>query len=451
MSCPWRAELGLGWIVDIDQSVSETVAVGLFWASEQAGSKQRFSIMDLQQATIPANTDSGSETIADRRIAFVGKLGGMNRREARDLVRSHGGTMVERVDQTVDLIVIGADVDPLNAPEALLDGWVTQASADGRVLIINETEFWQKLGLVEPEHEVGHLYTPAMLASLLDVPLSTIRRWHRRGLIHPTRQIKKLPYFDFQEVASARRLAQLIASGATPAAIETKLSQLAGLYPNLKRPLSQLSVIVEGRNILLRRGEGLVEPSGQRRIDFASLDHSESELDQTDFLKIEDAPQPKTLDQLLTPTEFIDMAIEFEDNEDPESAIQVYRAMSLEFGPSSDVCFRIAELLYQQMDLAGAKERYFMAVELDETFVEARASLGCVLVELDQHELALSSFQGALKHHADYPDVHFHLARLLDDMGRPESADPHWQTFLQLAPKSPWAEEARARLGIESQ
>ena len=397
--------------------------------------------------------DSEVGSITDRRIAFVGKLGGMNRREARELVRKHGGTMVDRVDPTVDLIVIGADVDPLDVPEALLDDWVTKASADGRVVIINETEFWQKLGLVEPQQDVGHLYTPAMLASLLDVPLATIRRWHRRGLIHPARQVKKLPYFDFPEVASAKRLAQLIASGATPAAIENKLTQLANLYPNLQRPLSQLSVIVEGRSVLLRQGGGLVEPNGQRRINFASLDQSEtnSEVDQANFFRIQDADQrasSKTLDQLLTPDEFIEMATEFEDNEDPDSAIQVYRAMSLEFGPSSSVCFRIAELLYQQMDLAGAKERYFMAVELDETFVEARASLGCVLVELEQQELALSSFQGALKHHADYPDVHFHLARLLDDMGQSEQADVHWQTFLELAPKSPWAEEARGRLGI---
>ena len=397
--------------------------------------------------------DAGIGTISQRRIAFVGKLGGMNRREARELVRKHGGTMVDRVDPSVDLIVVGADVDPLDAPEALLDDWVAKASADGRVIVINETEFWQKLGLVEPEQEVGNLYTPAMLASLLDVPLATIRRWHRRGLIHPVRQTKKLPYFDFPEVASAKRLAQLIASGATPAAIENKLTQLAKLYPNLHRPLSQLSVIVEGRSVLLRQGGGLVEPNGQRRINFTSLDQGESESDQANFFKIEDAGEStdtKTLDQLLTPSEFIEMATEFEDNEDPDSAIQVYRAMSLEFGPSPSVCFRIAELLYQQMDLAGAKERYFMAVELDETFVEARASLGCVLVELEQRELALSSFRGALKHHPDYPDVHFHLARLLDDMGEDEQAATHWQSFLDLAPKSPWAEEARDRLGSSS-
>lgn len=183
------------------------------------------------------------------------------------------------------------------------------------------------------------------------------------------------------------------------------------------------------------------------------MDQGESESDQANFFKIEDAGEStdtKTLDQLLTPSEFIEMATEFEDNEDPDSAIQVYRAMSLEFGPSPSVCFRIAELLYQQMDLAGAKERYFMAVELDETFVEARASLGCVLVELEQRELALSSFRGALKHHPDYPDVHFHLARLLDDMGEDEQAATHWQSFLDLAPKSPWAEEARDRLGSSS-
>ena len=87
-----------------------------------------------------------------------------------------------------------------------------------------------------------------------------------------------------------------------------------------------------------------------------------------------------------------------------------------------------------------------MAVELDESFVEARASLGCVLVELDQRDLALSAFRGALDHHAEYPDVHFHLARLLDEMKMGGEATMHWEKFLELAPKSPWADEARDRL-----
>jgi len=42
--------------------------------------------------------------------------------------------------------------------------------------------------------------------------------------------------------------------------------------------------------------------------------------------------------------------------------------------------------------------------------------------------------------------VHYNLARTLDDLRRHEEANQHWQRFLQLAPNSPWADEARQRL-----
>ena len=98
-------------------------------------------------------------------------------------------------------------------------------------------------------------------------------------------------------------------------------------------------------------------------------------------------------------------------------------------------------------DLAAARERYYMAIELDEDYVEARANLGCVLAELGEKELAISAFQGALAYHDAYPDVHYHLGRILDEVGRSDEATVHWQSFLRLAPTSPWADEARERLG----
>ena len=270
----------------------------------------------------------------------------------------------------------------------------------------------------------------------------------------PVREVHRLPYFDFQEVASARRIARFIADGVSPQAVETKLSRLAELFPDLQRPLSQLSVIVEGKELLLRKGEGLIEPGGQMRINFEIANEADLAVPHLS-LHNPVLAMPSTIalpgvDQLATPGEFIALATELEDNLEIDKAIEVYRAMCLAFGPSSDVCFRIAELLYQQHDLPAARERYYLAIELDDAFVEARASLGCVLTELGQFELALSAFTGALLHHADYPDVHFHLARLLDEMARPQDAESHWQKFLELAPKSPWAEEARQRLGDPS-
>ena len=79
-----------------------------------------------------------------------------------------------------------------------------------------------------------------MLAELLGVPVAVIRRWHRRGLIVPVREVRRLPYFDFQEVATARRLAELLAAGVSPRAIEKKLAALARYLPGVERPLAQL-------------------------------------------------------------------------------------------------------------------------------------------------------------------------------------------------------------------
>ena len=89
--------------------------------------------------------------------------------------------------------------------------------------------------------------------------MATIRRWHRRGLIKPIRTLHKLPYFDFQEVATARRLANWIASGASPRAIEQRLVELVEVVPDIGRPLDQLSILVEGKHVLLQHGEGLLE------------------------------------------------------------------------------------------------------------------------------------------------------------------------------------------------
>ena len=61
-------------------------------------------------------------------------------------------------------------------------------------------------------------------------------------------------------------------------------------------------------------------------------------------------------------------------------------------------------------------------------------------------DLAIAAFRGALILFEDYADVHYNLARVLDDTGREIESKHHWQKFLQLSPDSPWAEEAIARL-----
>lgn len=386
--------------------------------------------------------------LAGQRIALVGKLGGVNRREARDIIRQYGGIAVDPGSSHVDLVVVGAEELPLGDEEHLLTDALREQAAQGRVEIVTETQLWQCLGLMEAETDFHRLYTPAMLAELLGVRISVIRRWHRRGLIVPVREVHRLPYFDFQEVSTARRLAQLLAAGASPDAIEKKLAELARYVPEVERPLAQLSVIVEGKQILLRQGEGLIEPGGQLRIDFDAL--GDDRLVQTPAVQPEAIVSLEdwraAMEESATPDEMLQVAADMEDEGHLEAATEMYRAVLALVGPNAEVSFLLAELLYRMGDVTAARERYFAAIEIDEDYVEARANLGCVLAETGQAELAVASWQGALRYHEDYPDVHYHLARTLDDLGRRDEAESHWATFLQLSPGSPWAAEARQRL-----
>ena len=403
-----------------------------------------------------------------KRVAFVGKLGGVNRRQAHSLIVDEGGFVMNQddlEDANVDIVIIGAEQWPPTSPEELLPNSVLSAVKEEHCEVITETQFWERLGLLTEDQAVRRLYTPAMLAELLEISVAVIRRWHRRGLIIPVREIHRLPYFDFQEVATARHLAELLEAGASPAEIERRLEELARYVPDVDRPLAQLSVIVEGRHILLRQGEGLVEPGGQLRMDFESLEANVQEqqvieVTREDVVRVFDrhdaeAAEPKILpfDNLVdravlpqNPEEILAQASELEEAGELEVAIELYRSFLAAYGLRAEVCFQLAELLYRTNDYTAARERYYMAIELDENYVEARANLGCVLIDTGELDLAIAALLGALKYHPDYPDAHYHLARTLDELDRHEEAVDHWRAFLVLAPDSPWAQQARDRL-----
>jgi len=471
------------------------------------------------QFTVFSANPNPHDILKGKRLAFVGKLASMPKREAAQLVRRHGAVVVEKPSASVHLAVVGEEELPVPGTGELED-WFDEPTREaverGTLEVVTETELWQRLGLVDRQQELQRLYTPAMLAEMLGVPVAVIRRWHRRGLIVPVREVRRLPYFDFREVVTARRLAELLAGGVSPRAIEKKLEKLARYVPGISRPLAQLSVIIHGKEILLRQGDGLIEPGGQFRFDFEAAETKEPrgsspredspreappreappreappreappreapprdappreappreappreapprEAPPREAPPREDSPREASHETLAglapssiepeparaTPEQMCHLAAQLEEDGQLAAAGEMYRAAMAAGGPTPETCFQVAELLYRQGDLAGARERYYAAIELDEDYVEARANLGCVLAELGQHDLAIAAFEGTLAYHADYADVHYHLARTLDETGQRDRAEDHWRAFLDLAPDSPWAEEARQRL-----
>jgi hypothetical protein len=92
--------------------------------------------------------------------------------------------------------------------------------------IITEHEVWHRLGVLDSEADARRLCTPPRLAELVGASINDIRRWQRRGLLVPARELHRLAYFDFGDVAVARRLRELGAAGASNAAIERMVLEL---------------------------------------------------------------------------------------------------------------------------------------------------------------------------------------------------------------------------------
>ncbi|MEX2174984.1 MAG: MerR family transcriptional regulator [Pirellulaceae bacterium] len=290
-------------------------------------------------------------------------------------------------------------------------------------------------------------YTAAMLADLVGVDTPRVRSWQRRGWIVPAEETHRLAYFDFSELTVARQLAALHQAGIKPATIARKLAEIQKRAPQVQRPLADLAIVLDGRQVLVREGDDLLEPGGQLRIDFAALE-SEAHNDQGPlalvspavFLAGDRPPADAAPEQLAQWAAQLDEAGEL------AAAADMYRAAMAAGGPQPELSFQLAEVLYRAGDLAAARERYYLALELDENYVEARMNLGCLLAELGQPELAAAAFEGTLGCHEAYADAHYHLARTLDDLQRPGDAAGHWRRFLELAPESPWADEAHDRL-----
>jgi tetratricopeptide (TPR) repeat protein len=281
--------------------------------------------------------------------------------------------------------------------------------------------------------------------------VGAVRRWHRQGVLQAVQCVHRLPYFDFQEVTVARRLAELTRAGCSLRAIDRRLAELARLLPDVERPLVDPAVVVEGRRLYLRRGDDLAEPGGQLLLDF---DHPPAGDDadapptvlsiarQSERLSASDGDAANsTIDQLYQ------SALDCEDDGDLAGAAEAYRTILMAAGPRAEIHLALADVLYRAGDLPAARERYYATLELDEDYVEARASLGCVLAESGELELAAATFEGALACHPDFADVHYHLGNTLDRMGQAREAQRHWRLFLALAPESPWASAARERVG----
>lgn len=371
-----------------------------------------------------------AESLHGKRVRLVGRFVSVSQREAAAAVVRRGGVIDSANPEWIVLGEAATDADRLAAQTAV---------TDLPIECFDECELWRRLGLVDETQGVSRLYSPAMLSELVGAPLTAIRRWIRRGMLRPVRRVNRLAYFDFAEARIAQILSELLRERRSLTAVEAIVDQLEAAFASHDRPLAQLPLVVVRGDLLLRSDDQLIETTGQRCFSFEGEEDQPSLSEEPVVLSMGSpaAAGPATLRQ---------RAWELADGGDVDRAIEAWRLVMLESLPAADDHFALAEWLYRAGQTEAARERYYATLELDSEHVEARVSLGCLLSDGGDHDLAIAAFQGALEQHEDFADAHYHLARALVSNDHAAAAERHWRRFLEIAPEGPWADEARERL-----
>jgi tetratricopeptide (TPR) repeat protein len=400
-------------------------------------------------------------------VFFLGKLTASNRAESSRLVREHGGRVVRDLSAAVNIVVVG-EGDVLsrnwNHWNDQLDAATKEAFESGSLEIVSEAFFWDKYGdsqKTDSADSPKSLFTPSMLSEIINLPVSTIRQLERRQIIIPTRNIHRLNYYDIETVLTLRIIRNILDAG-------VPLPRAISMLQRLKRvsAYSNFSKIADvrfnGKELFFVTKNGIINQHGQLLFNFITdsdqqntntISQIETTSDQT--AEIEVLPMA-SLDVIFGSHEvnrhgepsrvdieqLYDAAWQAELDGDLVKEIECYRTIMFLSGSTPQLNFQIAELLYRCGELAAARERYFVALEQDEEFVEARANLGCVLAELGEDLLAVEAFRGALRYHPEYAEAHFHLGMLLARNGLSGEAKEHLQLFIDLMPDSSWATKA---------
>ena len=422
-----------------------------------------------------------SPCLQGERLSFTGTLASMTHKQAMELAEQHGGSATHSASKQTTMLVVGEEGWPLEAdgePSVKLQQ-VTEWRQQGLdIKVLQESEWLHLIGLEERRRDVHRLLTPAMLSQSLKVSVGLIRHWERIGLIKPLKKVFRLPYFDFQEVACVRRLSELLQAGVPQHELEASLSKLQGMLLGTERSIAQLTLLARDQHVVLRDAAGIVEPTTRQRLfdfDSEAAEKSEGTKGTSDFEGVSDVNESHSSHQSHfshTSTEDDPSTVNFvesqrhaalahqnwsaqdwlkrggqllEENNVADS-IEAFRLALLNEPTNPETHFHLAEALYRSGNLAAALERFHVAVELDQNYLEAWTQLGCVAAELEQTQSALDAFDIALHSHADYPDAHFHKAELLHRLNRREDARPHWQAYLEHDQRGPWADVARQRL-----
>ncbi|HEY4259548.1 MAG TPA: tetratricopeptide repeat protein [Schlesneria sp.] len=335
--------------------------------------------------------------------AVTGRFASMSRLEVAKAIRQSGGRLVRTLSPRTRFLIVGQGELPLGAdaqPTSILDEADRLKATGCQLEILFEEDFLKHLSVVDYDDRIRRRHTVIQLARLLGLPGERIRKWLKRGLIEPSDVVGGVALFDFQQVAAARTLSELVDAGLTPTEIRKGLDQLQRMFPG-SSPLSRISAIDSTSRILHRLESGLLaEISGQLQLDFRDEPDANGHLT---YIAV-----ARTTDELF------EDAVLLESSGQLQQAVDTYQ-LALSKQPDDPVIrFNLGNTLFQLGMTQAAAVEFRRAVQIDPGYVEAWNNLGSMLFELHLVDESIMAFERALRLDPGYQEARANLARVIE-------------------------------------
>jgi len=265
-------------------------------------------------------------------------------------------------------------------------------------------------------------------ARIVGVPPPRIRQCVRAGLLATRRDSRGRLRFDFVDLVLLRTIRGLLERRVPTRQIGRVLDSLRRQIG--KRPLSRVSVFVDGDRVVAWDGQTRWQPeSGQFLFNF---DAGQVMRRASQVAKLPSSERPRLPE--LTAEEWCELAIEIEESSPLEAKAAYHHALDIDPG-NATARINLGRMLHAEGTLAGAEAHYREALRREPSSAIAWYNLGVLLEDQNQQDEAIAAYERAVRADGQLADAHYNLALLYERAGRERDAVRHLAIFRRLSPR----------------
>jgi tetratricopeptide (TPR) repeat protein len=287
---------------------------------------------------------------------------------------------------------------------------------------------------------VTDLFTLTEVAKLLGVSTGRLRSLDKNRIVTPSGRRRGRRAYTFQDVIALRAARDLLARKVRLRDVAKAITKIREALPRVTRPLSELSIVSDGRQVVVRTDAGVYEPAtGQMMLDF---DVRTLRDDVVRVLRPNAGKErARTAYDLYVKASQLD-----ESPATVAEAERLYR-QAIEIDPWLAIAYtNLGNICFRRNEEDAAVVLYKKALTIDTVQPEAQYNLGYVMLERGHADDAIRFFRGAIQSDPRFADAYFNLAMAFEQVGNPDEARPCWRRYLELEPTGTWADIARRHL-----